>query len=647
MQENLTPREQSLNDNDQTQAPEQVGVIQYPKGFPGSDWLVRKTKHLNNSHKEWFSTLLLDIEDNYKLYEIKQVAGTMPNGTTIPITTSIVDTMTSRAVASLVPRETFVNAVALDPESNLAGDYNKQTMLGDFINESLGNTPDLSDKADEAVKMLFLENVTLLEAKWSIETKLDTSVMRAPDPLMQGPGPIVAQEVVEYECGHPDFEPVSIRMCAWDPRCKTEFNKSPWFRIRSMKSINELFQMQQEGIIENVDEVVKKSNKAMTPENPTDPDAKQSQSVEGRQLPSVGWDDGVWEVDRWWGKVAWKNPEGVWVEGNYEFWLVGGDTVVKFRDNVLVPQRIPVVTVKSSRRPGQLMSQGPVTVIKQMQKALNTNMANLEQLIKNAAYSPTFFTPSSAIDGRKVSLQSNSMIPVLDINGIKRFEPATSAISEIEQFIQFIINEMRQATAANDQAQGIEAGGSDTATEAQILAQGSNNRFAYIIEMINAAMFGGLAQEYYWLWKQFGEPGKMVVKDGSNDGKGYAVQPEDLQGDYIFKPVPTQSQQAKLQHFGQLKALVADLMQLQMTAPQMLQGPDGQLKQLDLYDFMVNQMFPLVGVQARGLFKDAPAPQPMAQGLPGAVPPPTGAGPAMPPPDAQGPPPEMPLPGMA
>lgn len=647
MEENLTPREQTLNDSDQTDAPEQLGVIQFPEGFPGADWLIRKTKHLNNAHKEWFSTILLDIEDNYKLYELKQVAGTMPNGTTIPITTSIVDTMTSRAVSSLVPRETFVNAIALDPETNLEGDYDKQTMLSDFINESIGNSVELADKADEAVKMLWLENVTCLEAKWSIETKTDKQVMRAPDPMMQGPGPIVAEEVTQYECGHPDFEPVSIRMCAWDPRCKNEFAKSPWFRIRSMKSINELFQMQQEGIIQDVDAVVKKSNKAMTPENPTDPDAKQSQSVEGRQLPSVGWDDGVWEVDRWWSTIAWKNPEGVWMEGKYEFWIVGGDTVVKFRDNVLVPQRIPIVTVKSSRRPGQLMSQGPVTVIKQMQKDLNSNMANLGQLMKNASYSPTFYTPSSGIDGRRVSLQSNSLIPALDVNGIKRFEPATQAIELINRYIEFIINEMRQATAANDQAQGIEAGGTDTATEAQILAQGSNNRFAYIIEMINAAMFGGLAQEYFWLWKQFGEPGKMVVKDGSNDGKGYAVQPEDLQGNYIFKPVPTQSQQAKLQHFSQLKSLVTDLMQLQMQAPQMLVGPNGQPKQLDLYDFLVNQMLPLVNVQARGLFKDAPMPM---MGLPGLPSPGAGAPPPGPDglaPDAQGPPPEMPLPTMA
>jgi hypothetical protein len=297
------------------------------------------------------------------------------------------------------------------------------------------------------------------------------------------------------------------------------------------------------------------------------------------------------------------------------------------------------------------MAQGPVTVIKQMQKDLNSSMANLGQLIKNAAYSPTFYEPVSGLDGRRVSLQSNSLIPVLSVKGIQRFEPDTQAIGLIEKYIEFIINEMRQATAANDQAQGIDGEqGGGTATEAQILAQGSNNRFAYIVEMINSAMFGGLASEYFQLWKQFGEPGKMVVKDGSNDGEGYPVQPEDLQGNYIFRPVPAQSQQAKLQHFNQLKGLVVDLMQLQMKAPQMLTGANGVPKQLDVYDFLVNQMLPLVNVQARGLFKDAPPPM-----MPGMLPP----GPGMPPPGPGAPPPgpmpapepaapgpEMPMPGV-
>lgn len=609
----------------ETNTPDEVGAVQFPEGFPGASWLIARTKHLNSSFKEWFSKDLLNIEDNYKLYELKQVAGTLPNGTVIPVTSAIVDTMTSRIVSSLVPREKFIDAVSTDPESVLTGDYNKQTMVSDFINESITNTVEFKDKCDEAIKTLMLENVTLLETRWTIETKTDKQTQKSIDPIT-GEEVVIGEEVVTYEEGHPDFVPVSIRSCAWDPRCKTKIKESPWVRIRSMNSINELMQMQQEGIIENVDEVIKKTNKSMTPDSPSDPDAKQSQAVDGKQLPAVGWEDGVWEVDKWYATVAWKKEDGSYAQGEYEFWIVGGDTVVKFRDNLLVPQRKPIVTIKSSRKPGQLMSQGPVDVIKQMQKTLNNNVANLEQLIKNAAYSPTFYEPSSGLDGRRVSLQSNSLIPVLSVKGIERMPPATQAIKEIESYMNFIIDQMRQATAANDQAQGIQNSGADTATEAQILAQGSNTRFGYIVEMINSAMFGDLAEEYFLLWKQFGE--KMIVKDGSNDGKGYEIKPEDLKGCYVFKSVPTQSQQAKLQHFAQLKGLVTDLMQLQMQAPQMLMDDSGKMKQLDLYDFLVNQMLPLVGVQARGLFKDATMPMPMmgpppAMGMPatGEIPP--------------------------
>ncbi len=612
------------------ETPEQVGIISYPDGIT-ADWLVAKTKHLNDGFKKWFEKDLLNIEDNYKIYELKQVAGTLPNGTTIPSTTSIVDTMTSRVVSSLVPRETFVSAVALDPELVMAGDANKQELVTDFINESISTTADFADKCDELFKTLFLENVVLAECKWEIETKEELKPTRGVDPMITlagGQQPIVDMQPTSYTLGRPGFSPLSMRMCAWDPRVKIRVSDSPWFRKREMVSINGLKALEKDGVIENVDEIIKKSNKAMTPENPSDPDAKQSQAVDGKQLPSIGWDDGIWELDTWWADLAWKDSAGEYQTGKFEIWIVGGDTVVKFRPNVLIPQRIPVVTIKSSRRPGQLLAQGPVDVVKQMQKAMNNNVANVEQLIKNAAYSPTFYTPSSGIDGRRVSLQSNSMIPVLDINGIKRFEPAVDAIKIIEGWIDFLIAQMREATAANDQSQGIQGEGVDTATEAQILAQGSNTRFGYIIESINAATFAqGIAPEYLMFYKQFGEPGQMTVKDGSNDGKGYEIQPEDLAGCYIFKPVLAQTQQAKQQKFGQLSAIAEKIGAI---PPGMLKDNNGVVKELDLYGFLTQTLLPLADVQPRSLFRDAPQQMPLAgmpmpgmqQGLPPVAAPP-------------------------
>lgn len=588
--------------------PEEIAPIAYPPGL-SADWLIRKTQHLNNAFKTWADKDLLNVEDNYKLIELKPVPGTLPNGTTVPVTTSIYETMTSRVVSSLAPRETFVNAIALDPELKLEGDVDKQEMITDFTNESIGTTKDFADKLDETVRLLFAENLTFLEVEWTIEGKEEERPIRGDDPMIPPdmPQPIIGIEPYNYELGRPGFKPLSWRMCAWDPRCKTKVSDSAFFRKREMVSINGLFELQEAGVIENVDAIVKKSNKAMTPENSSDPDAKLSQAVEAKQLPAVGWDDGVWEMDCWRGKLAWRDEAGVYQTGHFEFWVVGGDTVVKFRENILKPQRIPVITVKLSRKQGGgLMAQGPIDSIKQLQKSLNTNMSNLEQLTKNAAYSPTFYEPSSGLDGRRVSLQSNSLIPVLNVKGIQRFEPAIQAIGAIENLINFYIMQMREATAANDQAQGIDQeGGNGTATEAQILAQGSNNRFGYITEMINSQIFVELANEYLMLWKQFGQPGQMVVKDGSNDGKGYEVQPEDLNGCYIFKSVPAQSQQAKLQHATQLKSLLADALSFEQAYPMKMVGPNGQRKEVKALDFTTNQILPLLGVQSRGLFGDA------------------------------------------
>lgn len=634
---------------DQSDTPDEIGIITFPVGTDAS-WWVKKFQHLNDGHKKWFEKELLNIEDNYKIVELKQVAGTLPNGTIIPGSTAILETMNSKIVSSLVPRETFVSAIARDPVNAMAGDFDKQETISDFVNETITNVPDFSDKCDEMFKTLLIEDVTFAECKWTIEQKQELTSTRGLDPMIpqvsddptQPPPlqPIVSVQPTSYDLGYPDFSPLSMRMCAWDPRVKDKVSNSAWFRKREMVSINGLFALQKAGVIENVDAIVQKSNKSMTPENPTDPDARQSQAVDGKQLPSVGWDDGVWELDTWWVDAAWKDETGEYQTGKFEAWVVGGDTVVKFRPNILVPQRIPVVTIKMSRKPGQLLAMGPIDVVKQMQKAVNNDRANLEQLIKNAAYSPTFYTPSSGIDGRRVSLQSNSMIPVLDINGIKRFEPAVEAIDIVMKDIEFLLDQMREATAANDQSQGIQqATGDTTATEAQILAQGSNSRFQYIIESINSSTFAnGIAPEFLMLWKQFGEPGQMVVKDGSNDGKGYQIQPEDLQGCYIFKPVLAQTEQAKMSRFGQLKGIADAIGQI---PPGMLTDNTGQVKQLDIYGFLTQTLLPLANVQPRGMFKNAPPPPMPPMGAPG-MPPGPGGPPQGPPPMSGSPAPGIP-----
>ena len=85
MNENLEPIVKPEQEEvDQSDTPEEIGIISFPDGTDAG-WWVKKTQHLNDGHAKWFEKDLLNIQENYKIYELKQVAGTLPNGTTIPV----------------------------------------------------------------------------------------------------------------------------------------------------------------------------------------------------------------------------------------------------------------------------------------------------------------------------------------------------------------------------------------------------------------------------------------------------------------------------------------------------------------------------------------------------------------------------------
>lgn len=590
-------------------ATKQVGVIEYPDGIDAS-WLVSKTQHLRSEFDKWFNKELSKIEEKYKAYEVKQINGTLPGGTSIPVITSNVDTSAARLVGALLGREKYVDAIPMDPQTMLSADASKNQIVEDYTNELMKTTPYWDDKCDELIKTLLLENVGVAEVVWTEEQDEDLVVQREVDP-MTGQVVVTGQQTVSSKRCHPDLLPLTIRQMLWDPRCKTRFSESPYLAKRTMVSINELLRLEKDGVIENVQAIVEKANKQIQQDNKNDPDGKQSQAVEGVQLPTAGWDDGIWALDTWWATLAWKDSKGEYQTGEYQFWIVGNDTVVKFRDNPLTPKRKPFITVKLSKKPGMLLAQGPVDTIMGMYKDIITNMSKKNSLVTNAANSPTFYEPSSGLDGRRVSLQTNSMIPVLNVNAIKRVEPPVQAIGLIDKTIEFLIAQCREATAANEQAQGIGAD-ADTATESQILANGSNTRFQYMAEMIGASLFSDYANECFLLSKQFGTPGQMVYRQGGMDGQAVEVTPEDLQGKYVFKSIAPQSQQGKERRFMMLQKLVTDL----MTAPPgAFKDSQGQVMQPQAYDFLVKQMLPLIDVSSNGLF----APVQMQPGMMGGM----------------------------
>lgn len=571
------------------------------------------------------------IEENWKLYENKPSFGYGDLAEILPLPASIVDTQQARAMGSMLAQEKFGDAVPINFDNVLAPDANNKTSLvEDLINEKVRATDDFEDKMDEATKNLFVETLMIAEVKWNVKTEQILQATSQIDPIT-GMETVGQAEMVDYECQAPDFEPVSLRYLMWEPRCKTKLSRAAWVGRKQKVTADELRADESAGVIQNAERAI--TTQGQGGEGPgkddrSDPQAKQIKNVEGKQLPSGG-KEGLLDLEVWYATMSGSEGEGeekVYQRGEFRFWMVG-DVMVKFDPNPYGALK-PFVMARMSRKPDQLLAQGPIDLIKGMMRNLAMNMSSLNNLVKQAACNPIFYEPTTMLDGRRTILQENDLIAVLSVDGIKRMEPPVQAIALLREQISFMIVQIREATASNEQAQGIQAEGDTTATEAQIMANSANLRTQYTANMVMATFFAELMWFYFKMFQKFGTEQNMVIHEAGVDGKPISLTIDDLVGDYTFKPILAMSQSSKNQRFQMLKGLVTELATASAQNPMLLVNEQGQPMEVDMYGFLTQQMFPLIDIFGTSkLFKPKVMPQ-MMPGMPGA--------------EVQGMPPQMP-----
>lgn len=590
--------------------------------------LLEQVRDFRKQDLDAKTQVLQSIEENWKIFENKSAFGMGQNAEIIPKGSSIVDTYKAKLSGAIVGQEKLVDAVPKDAQNVMAPDANDRTSrVEDLINEKIRFVDDYEDKLDETLQNLLVETLAIAEVKWEVKTEqiLQTGPPQI-DPLT-GMESVGQADMVDYECSGPDFEPVSLRYMMWEPREKNRLSRAAWVGRKFKVSANDLRADAQAGICDDVEMAIQQGGQQNgdTPArgDNSDPQAKQIKSVEGRQLP-VG-KEAMLDLEKWYAKLC---GEGVdefgekkYEEGEFEFWMVG-DVCVKFRESLFGKYK-PYVMARMSRKPDQLLGQGPIDVIKGMMRRLAFDVQSLNTLVQQAADNPTFYEPTTMLDGRRTILQPSSLVAVLSVDGIKRMEPPIEAIRILRENIAFWIDQINDATASNEQAQGIESQGDVTATEATITANSSNLRTQYTSNQVMSSLFAEMAWFFFKMFQKFGTPENMIIHEAGTDGTPMSMTIDDLVGDYVFKPVLAMSQQSKKQEFAMLSGLVEKLSAAQAANPMLFVNDKGQPMEVNLYEFMTQKMLPLIGIYGTSkLFK----PKVMLPMQPGAMPPEMGGG---------------------
>ena len=500
-----------------------------------------------------------------------------------------------------------------DPTFQSAADV--ASIMKDFLGEAIYDTPDFFQRMDVLVQSLLLENVMIARLCWEQYDQAQLETVDEKD--ITGKEETTKAGVQKKTKGCPSFKPRSVRGFAWDPRAEFNMDQASWCRDRTMVRMDELLGFQAQGLIQNVESIegigtIDQTVNSVTEPN-KDPQARQARNVEGINLPTGSWDADLVQLDEYWAEITGKDKDGELHSGDFQFWVANGKTLLRFdvNDPSYKKLRRPFAMGVVNQKPGQLLGIGPLDIIMALIKDIANVLQAKKKLIWQTANSPIFYEPVSMLDGKRTLLEGANLVPVLSSKNINRFPPPVEAINALDRHLQFLISMVREATASNEQAQGIQGGATETATEARILAASAGQRMQYLNNMVNASFFTQLGDGYLELFKQCGLEGDMVTREAGVDGEPIAITYKMLEMRFKIRPVSAVPQANKMSRFNLLQGLVVNLLKL---PPGALVNDQGQAMQVNTYDFMTQDILPLIDVRGgQRLFRVmGPMPPPQA-----------------------------------
>lgn len=163
--------------------------------------------------------------------------------------------------------------------------------------------------------------------------------------------------------------------------------------------------------------------------------------------------------------------------------------VVANRETVIRFEPIPYfcgntgIFAKYSSVPGEMLGRGVVEPIIGLQQLIDTFSCQKADLINLILGGFWAINPDALIEIDNTMMRPQGAFLLEDVNQIKSLAPTanpTLAFAEIND----LRDETERSSGASKMAQGIMTGGRQTATEASIVGQGTNNRFTDITVMI-------------------------------------------------------------------------------------------------------------------------------------------------------------------
>ena len=629
------------------------GAVQLPPGMEAQQLLGMAKRMTEQFSDYWKKSYEIRLTDTQRILTGMPAQGSRPGATVIPLAQSILQTSQARMKTAIKNKPKSVEAAARFTPLTPSPDEDQRICYESWLNQEIDQMPAHKTFLDDLLYNGLSEGVGVAELSWRVDSEEQVVTEQVPVmhpvtgvPMMDGMGqPMTQPQQVPktWERGHAEAEPVSLWSLGWDPREKVSFMHASWvYRIR-MVSANTMLKLQQAGVIDDaqtaIDNASKESNAsenfgAESQSGNGDPDARRNYLVKGQPLPVINYDEGIYRLVEWWATITWKDPEtGAQQQGTYNFWICADEFLLKCRPAPYGDLK-PFATFPILRQPSSVVGQSIIDLIKPALAELETTSASHKKVKRRIADTPTLNGIGSGMNVRSKLLEENSILNVVDVNQVKLAPIPAEILTALERSMGYLTSEIRQGTPANDQSQGIQQEGVDTATEASILQAGSSSRFDWLVGAACEQFFPECAQLIQAMCKKYAEPTDLDYTESRGEGDVKMLDPALLNIPWEYRAASPVEEAQKRQKLGAMQAFLQQLIPLYLQSPQLFRDAKGQQYELGFVDLLRDQLLPLAGFTEKGFLRPMQSP-PMT--APGGIMPPPGLG--------SPPPPGGPLPG--
>ena len=580
-------------------------LLDFPKGLDEAK-VIAVCKEREAGFLDYWNQKRMELEEYEDLFNCKPVhkQTTPKTAPTLPVPNSQVETTIANLMRALYSKPRIVEARPRTAEMDDQG----RLLVNDFLNQEILFGPQHRPILRDGLFNASLRGLTIFKSVWREDEHVQLSVRNlAP----QGSGLTIldpVRDVLARKRGRWTFESHPLYDILWDTRERHFIQHSEFVRHNLDRTPAQLMQMQQDGLIQGVDDILKQD---VT-------NNQEERTADRNRNPSAK----TWLLKEWWGLMHWEtvgedgSPKVNFINAH---WFVCADKVLAFRENPLVPQRHPYISGHYQPGTDGLIGNSAMTPTSSLAKHVGDQLGKKKKAVDDVVNAPTYYEPlASGLEPSRMKTGQGGFIPVADASKINKPPVDASSLTALREDIQSNIGMMQEATPANAQFQG-SGDNADTATGDTINYTSGSIRFGEVVEAWASEVFPALALECMSMWKQFGDPADLWVGDTSIDGATRLMPFALLNMEYDFIH-EGQASQANTQ--GMLKNkmdLATMLSNMQSQNPNNMVNGQNQVMHFNMIDFLVKEVMPATNVKnGAAYFQMGPVqPPPGAMPAPG------------------------------